>query len=436
MVLPYISHEKMDKKFIRLSMSVLLIATLIVISFLTGCRLFGSGEKALSDNGVSAEGVVAEAEDPELLSLQEDPLWAEEDSLKAMVISDLHYTENKDQDHTLVPGIAEAERITDALIAEVIDRHPDVLIMTGDQTNSGYPEDVSGLVSKLQRVRDNGIKIVMTTGNHDFDLMDAAEYEASYFPLLEPVDRDPASLSYTAIIKDVVFLAMDDRDAQIDWQGAFSPATLQWIREMLEKYSDHTVIFLTHHNVLYSTGEEHDDTHLIMNPELPEILQKGGVKLVMTGHMHLQYITEKDGLWEILSGMPFSGDHLIGNLAVGEKRILYYAEPADLAAYDSAVKEALDRLDQESSEYMDQVFSDILDAEELRGLKRRGVMNLIDWFFYYFYAGTLADHRQEFTEDPSYERMIRTLWNYNYGPWMQEMIETTEYNARRLELSW
>ena len=227
---------------------------------------------------------------------------------------------------------------------------------------------------------------------------------------------------------------MDDHDAETDWMGAFSPETLQWLRDMLEKYKGHTVIFLTHHNVLYSFDEDHDETHRIQNPELPDILRQGGVRLAMSGHMHMQYITNEDGLWEILSGMPFSGNHLIGNLAVGAGRLIYYAEPFDPSPYDSALKERLDLLDQESSAYMDQVFSDILDTEELRGLKRRRVMNLIDWYFYYYNAGTLADHREEFTEDPSYERMIRILWNYNYGSWMKAMIEMTNCSAVKLEM--
>lgn len=410
---------------------------LAIVNCLAGCYYFNDDAQFLSyhDPSEAAAASSAAQEDPEMLALQADPLWSDAESLKAMVISDLHYTEDDDPDHTLVPGIAEAERLTDAIIAQVIDRHPDVLIMTGDNTNSGKAADVAGLVTKLQKIRDQGISIIMTTGNHDFDLMDAGAYEAAYYPLLDPVDRDPASLSYTAIIKNVVFLAMDDHDEKIDWQGAFSVETLQWIEDMLEKYRDHTVIFLTHHNVLYSYGQDHDYTHLIQNPELSGLLKEGGVRLAMSGHMHMQYITQEDGLWEILSGMPFSGDHLIGNLAVDKNRIIYYAEPLDIAAYDSKLKAELDRLDQEYSDYMDQVFAEILDQEELRGLKRRRVMNLIGWFWHYHNEGTLAEHRLEFTEDPSYERMIRVLWNYNYGPWMKNMIETTEYNARQLSVS-
>ena len=312
---------------------------------------------------------------------------------------------------------------------EVIDRHPDVLIMTGDNTNSGYSGDVSGLTAKLQKIREEGVQIILTTGNHDFDLMGAEEFEKAYFGLLDPVDRDPASLSYTAIVKDVVFLAMDDNAVYPGGQGEFSPATMRWIGEMLSKYRDRQVIFLSHHNVLYGYGEEDSSSHLIQNPELPDLLREGGVKLALTGHMHFPYITEAGGLWEILSGMPFSGKHLMGSLAVGGGRMVYFAEPIDFAVYGNSVKEELDRLDRESAEYMEQVFGELLDLEGVRGAKKKKVLKLIGQFLSFYQEGTFAEHAQEIRDDPSYELMIRALWNYNYGPWMKDMIETTKYSG-------
>ena len=147
-----------------------LLLLLLGIIFLAGC--------AASDAVDSVQAVWESSE------LKDDPIWDDPQSLRAMIISDLHYTEYKEVDPVLVPGVAVAEEITDALAAEIIDRHPDVLIMTGDNTNSGYSRDVAGLIPKLRKIRDNGISIIITTGNHDFDLMDAAEFEEAYFELL------------------------------------------------------------------------------------------------------------------------------------------------------------------------------------------------------------------------------------------------------------
>lgn len=81
------------------------------------------------------------------------------------------------------------------------------------------------------------------------------------------------------------------------------------------------------------------------------------------------------------------------------------------------------------------VFSKVLDKEGLRGRKRRRVQELLDQFFLYYGQGTLSEHRRELMDDPYYDQMI-ALWDYNYGPWIKEMIETTKYSGRKLEVSW
>ncbi len=394
------------------------LLVLLMLICLTSCRK--------SDEPVQQE--------TEKSSVRETPLWTDEESLKAMIISDLHYTGYKEVDHLSVPGMAVAEEITDAIIKEVIAVHPDVFIMTGDNTNSGYSGDVDALVSKLQTIKDSGIPVIVTTGNHDFDLMGEEEYETAYFGLLDPLDRDPASLSYTAMIKDVVFLAMDDKDLQLGAQGKFSPETLKWLQDMLLKYKDHRIIFLSHHNLLYGAGENSTSSNLIHNPELPELLREGGVRLAITGHMHSQYILEQDGLWEILSGMPFSGQHLMGNLAIGKDRMAYCAEPVNFSEYGGSVKEKLEKLELESRDFMDKTLSDLLEKEGVSGLKKDNTLKLINSFFRYYEEGSLAEHRAELTSDPVYDDMLKALWNHNYGPWMKSMVKTTKHSGRELEL--
>ena len=421
--------------------STCLFLILIMLSFLAGCRPAGGGAGQV---GAGAAGGAAGTAAPDAAGgpaepssiIQNDPLWTDAGSMKAMVISDLHYTEYKEVDPMIVPGIAVAEEFTDAIMAEVIDRHPDVLIMTGDNTNSGYSKDVAGLTAKLQKVRDAGVQIVLTTGNHDMDLMGAEEFEEAYFGLLDPVDRDPASLSYTAIIKDVVFLAMDDNAVNPGGQGEFSSETMRWLAEMLSKYSSRRIIFLSHHNVMYGYGDRSSASNLIQNPELPDLLRESGVKLAMTGHMHFPYVTEEGGLWEILSGMPFSGRHLIGRLAVGSGRAVYFAEPVDFEEYGGAVKEELARLNRESAAYMSRVFAELLGKEGLWGPRKKRVLKLIERYLQYYGEGTLAEHAQELRDDRDCEAMIKALWNYNYGPWMQAMLETTKYSGRELEVEW
>ncbi|ETP71539.1 putative phosphohydrolase [Lachnospiraceae bacterium JC7] len=416
-----------------ISAGIVLLCILLTGSVLTACGGSGGSQKA-DESGKNGKDSGLEQTAAVRPALREDPIWRDDESVKAFITSDLHYTGYREVDHMSVPGMAVAEEITDTIVNEVIAKHPDVFIMTGDNTNSGYTGDVSELVSKLQKIKDSGIPIILTTGNHDFDLMDEAEYEKLYFGLLEPVDRDKASLSYTAIVRDVVFLAMDDKALHLGAQGEFSQETMKWLGEMLEKYKGYRIIFLSHHNVLYGANDKGAASHVIHNTELPDILRSGGVKLAITGHMHSQYITESEGLWEVLSGMPFSGRHLIGELAIGKDRMVYCAEPIDFSNYGSDVKPRLEELERESAEFMHKTLVELLESEGLSGQKKDNVLKLIDRFLRYYEEGSLAEHKQELKADPVYKDMIESLWNHNYGPWMQSMVETTRYSGRELEL--
>ncbi|WP_175494602.1 metallophosphoesterase family protein [Oribacterium sp. WCC10] len=423
----------------RLDKNLSVIVRFFVLAVMSAMLLTACGSNGVSGQNVS--GNVSDSVGDASLHmgsdeplLKQDSLWSDGNSLKAMIISDLHYTEYKEVDHKSVPGMAVAEEIADTIVQEVISKHPDVFIMTGDNTNSGYSGDVSGLIAKLRKIKDSGIPVIVTTGNHDFDLMNEAEYEEAYSELPDPVDRDPSSLSYTAIVKDVVFLAMDDKALHIGAQGEFSDETMKWLRAMLEKYKGRKVVFLSHHNVLYGTGEKGEESHVIHNKELPQVLRDGGVKLVITGHMHSQYITEADGLWEILSGMPYSGKHLMGNLAVGDDRMVYYAEPIDFDTYGSSVEPELQKLEAESSDFLKETLSGLLEGEGLQGVKKENVLKLIERFFLYYEEGSIAEHKEDLKKDPNYKDMLKALWNHNYGPWMESMIENTKHSGRELEI--
>ena len=115
---------------------------------------------------------------------------------------------------------------------------------------------------------------------------------------------------------------------------------------------------------------------------------------------------------------------------------VHYAEPIDFERYNSSIVEILGSLDASSADHISQVFSKVLDKEGLRGRKRRRVQNLLDRFFLYYRQGTLSEHKKQLMEEPYYDQMFDALWDHNYGPWIKEMIETTKYSGRKLEVSW
>ena len=236
---------------------------------------------------------------------------------RAIVASDLHYTSSEHAVDVIVSGMAFADEITDALVEEVIAEAPDVFIMTGDNTNSGARADALILVEKLSRIREAGIDVVITTGNHDMWVKDPTVFEDCYWPLFTPDERDEASSSYVQVVNGVALFAMDDNAVTMGAEGKFSQNTMAWLQEMLEKYSpQYPIVFLSHHNVLVGLGQEQTESYRIQNDELPGLLKEYGVHLILTGHLHSQMLEEWDGLYEVVNAMPFGGEHAIGRLEI------------------------------------------------------------------------------------------------------------------------
>lgn len=99
--------------------------------------------------------------------------------VKIAVASDLHLFDN-----TLLeaPGLAwdkalkedpklfiQSEEILDKMISDLIQEKPDVLIIPGDITKDGEFSSHQKAIKQLQKLRQNGIKVLVIPGNHDIN---------------------------------------------------------------------------------------------------------------------------------------------------------------------------------------------------------------------------------------------------------------------------
>ncbi len=364
-----------------------------------------------------------------------EPCETVSDPFEAMIISDLHFTTDQNASDVVVSGMRHAEEITDAIIDQVIRDKPDVFIMTGDNTNSGNSSDVEALIAKLQRIRDAGIRLVITTGNHDFANMDPTAFEEAYFSLIEADDRDENSLSYTIVTNDVVLLAMDDGATDPGGQGYFSRETMDWLRSMLEKYRDRHIIFLSHHNLLLGKNLEGAESFCIQNPDLSGLLEGKGIRLALTGHFHAQIILEENGLYEVISGMPFSGPHLMGRLQIENDHLSYRADPIDFEACGMAdLAKAMKQTEERNAQLMKETFRPTVAESGLSEQRQEEVLDLIIRFLTFYTEGSMAENMYEITDDPAFEDMIRAMRDTNYGPWMQSVLAGKPLPATRLEV--
>lgn len=341
---------------------------------------------------------------------------------RAVIVSDLHYTENKSTVSTIVPLIRESRACYEALFSEVLDIDPDVLIITGDNTNSGNADDVNALYAMLEQIKDAGIAVVMTTGNHDFNNMSPSVYEESYFPLFDVHSRDSASLSYSVLRKGVLMLAMDDCTDSGNTAASFGKDTMKWLKGQLQEAKDNgwRVLFCSHHSVLSNAG----GSYTIANKDLADTLKKAGVQLCLTGHQHSQHILTDGSLYEIITAMPLTGAHLYGNLVMNETGIHYHTKSIDFQNYASdELKVFIADADLRSSESFRATFTDMFEADDMKAEEMEDCLECAALLMQAQSEGKLGSQADKIRSHPGYERMLKALAPTNYGPWMKAMME-------------
>ncbi len=92
--------------------------------------------------------------------------------------------------------------ITDALLSDVIRQNADVLLLTGDITNSGGARAHTALSQKLEAAKTQGLQTYVLPGNHDLTKEQTEQFAELYkdFGYADAYSRDLDSLSYSLIL--------------------------------------------------------------------------------------------------------------------------------------------------------------------------------------------------------------------------------------------
>ena len=189
-----------------------------------------------------------------------------------------------------------SDELAEALVSELLAQKPDVLILPGDLTFNGARESHAGLIEKLRRLTDAGVRVLVLPGNHDLDNPMAARFAGDGFARVESVtaaefasiygafgydsalNRDSASLSYVSEISPGLRILLIDTNTS-DAPGAVLAETLR-----------------LQHNSLFLDGFAIENRDALLS-----LLQRYGVRCSLGGHMHLQHIRTSGSLTEILT---------------------------------------------------------------------------------------------------------------------------------------
>ena len=241
-------------------------------------------------------------------------------------ISDIHYLSPSLYDYNrlrnlTLTGDGKAthimDKVMDEFISEMLELSPNAVVVTGDLTYNGEKKSHEELKEKLSALEKNGIKVFVLIGNHDtgnttpyalykdkvvetegISPIEAEELWMDY-GYGEAVSKDPVSNSYMAEVSDNVWIMCIDSNNGSG--GSVRSKTLNWMENALRIASikEKRVITATHqnlfiHNPRYTFGYQINNSKKVV-----DILTKWGVKLNLSGHLHIQHITKESGITEI-----------------------------------------------------------------------------------------------------------------------------------------
>lgn len=263
------------------------------------------------------------------------------DNYKIMVISDPHLLAPSLHDdgkaaHQLEKSdmklVTYSDPIMKIMIDVVIAEKPQLLLISGDLTLNGERASHERMAEHLQRLEQAGVRSFVIPGNHDVMCPYSKQYIGDE-PIVVPnvtkeefakiysafgygsdSNFDPNSLSYTCEpIPGLMLLCIDsniyarsgDTEVTYHTDGVVKPETLEWIKQQLAQASGKRVIAMMHHHLV-----EHIDGEAKLLPnyiaanhdEVAQVLRKGGVKVVFTGHLHITDAATIDGITDVSTG--------------------------------------------------------------------------------------------------------------------------------------
>ncbi|MGC9527690.1 MAG: metallophosphoesterase family protein [Limnospira sp.] len=236
------------------------------------------------------------------------------------IASDLHVAlphtiwDHPNRFHLVEVGIPALEQVLEHLATLDLD----FLLLPGDLTQHGERDNHAWLSDRLAQLP---YPVYVIPGNHDVPLAQTdghliglSDFPA-YYPHCGYTDRD--RLYYTCELLPGLRLIglnsnwFDETGTQI---GYLDEKQLHWLREVLAASRDELVLVTIHHNVIEHLPGQSTNAlgrrYMLGNaPELLALLHAAGVKLIFTGHLHVQDIAEWRGMYDITTGSLVSYPH-------------------------------------------------------------------------------------------------------------------------------
>ena len=190
-----------------------------------------------------------------------------------------------------VGGSRYREELLRTAIEEVNESQPDLVVVAGDLTDDGYPDQYPLAARELAALTCP--LIVRVPGNHDARNVGYLRYEDVFGA------RDSRLRLHCGGL-DVTLVAVDSSKPDLD-EGEIGREHYGWITEGFGGKAD-LRIFVCHHHLVPVPGTGRERNQVLDAGDVLSLLRQCGVDLVLSGHRHVPYVWPIAGMLLVHSG--------------------------------------------------------------------------------------------------------------------------------------
>jgi 3',5'-cyclic-AMP phosphodiesterase len=183
------------------------------------------------------------------------------------------------------------EQILRTAIDEINVAEPDLVVVAGDLTDDGYPDQYPDAQAELGRLACS--EVVCVPGNHDARNVGYLRFEDTFGV------RDSRRRFALGGV-DVALVAVDSSKPDID-EGEIGREHYPWIEEGFAGDADLRV-FVCHHHLVPVPGTGRERNQVMDAGDVLALLRRCGADLVLSGHRHVPYVWPIAGMLLVHSG--------------------------------------------------------------------------------------------------------------------------------------
>lgn len=183
-------------------------------------------------------------------------------------------------------------QVLEAAVEETNEHGPDLVVVAGDLTMSGYRSEFEEAKGYLDRLECENVVVAM--GNHDAKNVGYRHFE-DLFGVREGARTVPTSEGEAKVV------TVDSTQPDLD-EGQVGREHYGWIDSEFRGWEAGPKIFVVHHHFFAVPGTGRDTGVLRDAGEVMAILESLEVDIVLAGHRHVPYLWNVSGVRVIHSG--------------------------------------------------------------------------------------------------------------------------------------